>query len=94
MNFSHSRISTFENCKLAYKFHYIDRIKVEVETTIECFMGSAVHDALEKLYKDKEHGKDLTKKQLLDYYVEEWDNKYDNKIKITKTEYTSENYKK
>ena len=93
MNFSHSRISTFENCKLAYKFRYIDRVKVEVENTIECFMGSAVHDALEKLYKDKMNGKDLTKKQLTDYYDEEWKKQYNDTIKITKKEYTADNYK-
>ena len=94
MNFSHSRISCFENCKYQYKLRYIDRVKVDVPTTIECFMGSQVHDALEKLYKDKMHGKDLTKKQLLTYYDKEWKDKYDDKIKITKTEYTANNYKK
>jgi putative RecB family exonuclease len=94
MNFSHSRITTFENCKLAYKFHYIDRVKVDVETTIEAFMGCRVHDALEKLYKDKIHGKDLSKEQLIKYYVEEWDALYSKDIKITKKEYTASNYKK
>ena len=94
MNFSHSRISTFENCRLAYKFKYIDRVKVDIPTTIECFMGSQVHDCLEKLYKDKGNGKDLTKKQLLAYYEKSWKNKYDDKIKITKKEYTANNYKK
>jgi len=94
MNYSHSKISCFENCKYQYKLRYIDRVKVDVPTTIECFMGSAVHDALEKLYKDKMHGKDLTKKQLLDYYKKEWDNKFSKDIKITKKEYISENYKK
>ncbi|MBT4191864.1 MAG: hypothetical protein HOE11_01000, partial [Candidatus Diapherotrites archaeon] len=84
MNYSHSRISCFENCKLAYKFRYIDRVKVDIPTTIECFMGSQVHDALEKLYKDKMHGKDLTKKQVLDYYEKEWKKNYKDTIKITK----------
>ncbi|MBT4596871.1 MAG: PD-(D/E)XK nuclease family protein [Candidatus Diapherotrites archaeon] len=94
MNYSHSRISCFENCKLAYKFRYIDRVKVDIPTTIECFMGSQVHDALEKLYKDKMHGKDLTKKQVLDYYEKEWKKNYKDTIKITKKEYTANNYKK
>ena len=94
MNFSHSRISCFENCKYQYKLRYIDRVKVDVATTIECFMGSLVHATLEKLYKDKGNGCDLTKKELLEYYDKEWDKQYTDNIQITKTEYTANNYKK
>jgi putative RecB family exonuclease len=57
-------------------------------------MGSQVHDALEKLHKDKLHGKDLTKKQLLEYYDKEWKKNYKKTIKITKKEYSANNYKK
>jgi putative RecB family exonuclease len=94
MNFSHSRISTFENCKLAYKFRYIGRVKVDIPTTIEAFMGEQVHKALEKLYKDKQHGKDLTKNDLLEYYDKEWEKNFKKEIKITKKDYSAENYKK
>ena len=94
MNFSHSRISCFENCKYQYKLRYIDRVKVDVPTTIECFMGSLVHQALEKLYKDKGNGKELTKKELLEYYDKEWEKQYTDNIQITKKEYTANNYKK
>ena len=37
--FSHSRLSTFETCKLQYKFAYIDRLKVEREETTPIFLG-------------------------------------------------------
>ena len=94
MNFSHSRISCFENCKYQYKLRYIDRVKVDVPTTIECFMGSLVHATLQKLYKDKGNGKELTKKELLEYYDKEWEKQYKDNIQITKTEYTANNYKK
>ena len=31
--YSHSKLSTFEQCKLKYKYRYIDKIKPDVEQT-------------------------------------------------------------
>jgi ATP-dependent helicase/DNAse subunit B len=45
--YSHSRISTFEQCRYKYKLQYIDKVKVDVPTTVEAFMGGLVHKALE-----------------------------------------------
>ena len=50
--YSHSRISTFEQCRYKYKLQYIDKVKVDVPTTVEAFMGDLVHRTLEKLYND------------------------------------------
>jgi len=51
--YSHSKLSTYENCPRQYKLRYIDRIKPpEEEEGIEAFLGSRVHEALEKLYKE------------------------------------------
>ena len=66
--FSHSRLSTFETCKLQYKFNYIDRIKVEREDTAETFLGSLVHEALEKLYRDLQYEKLVSLDELLDFF--------------------------
>ena len=52
VTYSHSKIGCFENCPLQFKFRYIDRIKKEKEEGIEAFMGSRVHDTLEKLYTE------------------------------------------
>ena len=49
--YSYSRIKTFENCPLTYRYRYIDRIKVDTEG-VEAFMGSRVHESLKKLYRD------------------------------------------
>jgi putative RecB family exonuclease len=89
MNYSHSKIKLFENCKLAYKFRYIDFVKVDVPTTIEMFMGNLVHQALAKLYKDN-----LNKKELVTYYTATWDKMYTEKIQITKSGFTEKDYKK
>ena len=50
--YSSSRLNTFKQCKLKYKYQYIEKIKTEIEQTVEAFLGSRVHDCLEKLYKD------------------------------------------
>ena len=70
--YSHSRVSTFENCPYQYKLKYIDKIKVDIPTTIECFMGDLVHRSLEKLYKDRQFQKETSKKELIKFYNELW----------------------
>ncbi len=92
--FSHSRIGTYERCPLQYKFSYIDRIKVEQEDTVETFLGSWAHNALEKLYKDFRFEKLLSLKELLDFFNKQWKENWNSTIKINKKEYTSENYRK
>ncbi|MEK6886290.1 MAG: PD-(D/E)XK nuclease family protein [Nanoarchaeota archaeon] len=90
--YSHSRISTFEQCKYKYKLQYIDKIKVDVPTTIEMFMGNLVHQALEKLYKDLQYQKLNTLKQLLTFYNNLWEKEYTDSILIVK-DYSADNYK-
>lgn len=52
--YSHSRLATYENCPQQYKLRYVDRIRLPEgsEEGIEAFLGSRVHDALEKLHKE------------------------------------------
>ncbi len=92
--FSHSRIGTFETCPLQYKYRYIDRLKVEQEDTVETFLGSWVHNALEKLYKDLKFEKLLSLKELIAYFDKQWKENWNSTIKINKKDYTSENYRK
>ena len=40
--YSHSRLSTFEQCKLKFKFRYIDKLTPEIENTIEGFLGGGI----------------------------------------------------
>jgi len=91
--YSHSKIGSFETCPLQYKFAYIDRVKVEAEDTVETFLGSRVHEALEKLYRDKRFEKLLTLEDLLTYYNNIWDEKWKDSTIIVKQEYTADNYR-
>jgi len=95
--YSHSRVSTYENCPYQYKLRYIDKIRVEIPTTIEAFMGSMVHQALEDLYKKKKFKKRIAKSSLIKFYRDVWDKNYSDDILIVKAEkegLKADNYRK
>lgn len=93
-SFSHSKIGAFEACKLKYKFTYIDKIKVEAEDTIETYLGSMVHEVLEKLYRDKRFEKLMPLGKLLAYFNKLWEENWKDSIIIVKKDYTADNYRK
>jgi len=92
--YSHSKLCTFENCKYKYKLHYVDGIKPEFKATIETFMGSRVHETLEKLYKDLKFMKENSLEDLIKYLNDRWEREWAENIIINKKEYSKENYKK
>lgn len=92
-SYSHSKLGTFQQCRYKYKLKYIDKIKVETPTTIEMFMGSLVHEALEKLYRDLQFQKLNSKEDIIEFFKEIWNKTWDENILIVKKEYTKENYK-
>lgn len=95
MMYSHSRLSTFEQCPLKFKFHYVDELEPpDEEQTIEAFLGELVHRTLEKLYKDVKFQKTNTLEELLAYYNELWAREFHADIRIVKKEYGPENYRK
>jgi putative RecB family exonuclease len=91
--YSHSRLTTFEQCPLKYKFQYIDGIRTETEN-IEAFMGNLVHRVLQKLYADLLYSRLNDLSELLDYYHHLWQQRWHHNIRIVKQEYSPENYKK
>ena len=90
--YSHSRISTFEQCKYKYKLSYIDYVKTDVRS-VEAFMGSLLHDVLEKLYFNHRTGNLISKDELLKYYLSSWNKLWKEEILIVKKEYNQEHYK-
>lgn len=92
-NYSHSKISTFEQCRYKYKLQYIDKVKVDIPTSIEAFMGSMVHDALEKLYSELLLGNLMSKMDVIKYYLEIWQKNWDDNILIVRTEFTPDHYR-
>ncbi|MFH1234633.1 MAG: PD-(D/E)XK nuclease family protein [Candidatus Diapherotrites archaeon] len=93
MVFSHSRIESFENCPLKFKFEYIDKLETGHEG-IEAFMGSRVHETLEKLYRDNRFQKENSLKDLLGFYSGQWEKNWHEEVRIVRKEYSVENYRK
>ncbi len=91
--YSPSRISTYESCPRQYKYRYIDRIPRD-EESIEAFLGSRVHEALNKLYRDLQLDKDPSLPDLLDYYEWDWGRRWHDQVRIVKQDYSIDHYKR
>ena len=90
--YSHSQLATYETCPQKYKLSYIDKIEVETEG-IEAFMGSRVHETLEKLYRDLKVTKLNTLEELLDFYHQSWEKNWNDLIQIVRKNYSAEEYR-
>jgi len=90
--YSYSAISSYENCPLQFKFSYMDRIP-PLRRSVEAFMGSRVHEALEKLYRDKLYEKTDSLEEILAFYNDRWSRKMDERIFVAK-DYDIENYRR
>ena len=94
MIYSHSRLSTFEQCPYKYKLKYINKIKTDIQDTIITFLGSRVHETLEKLYRDLDNQKKNTIDELLIFYNNQWKKYWSNDTVIVKTDYDMDQYRK
>jgi putative RecB family exonuclease len=92
--YSQSRLATYENCPQKYKLQYIDRIELpEGGEGIEAFLGSRVHDVMEKLYKELILTKINTLEDLLAYFKDEWDRNWHGNVVIVKKGFTKDHYR-
>jgi len=90
--YSHSRLSTFEQCPLKFKFRYIEKLKPEIQQFIEGFLGNKVHDVLEWIYLGVAKGKTFQLDEILEFFIGVWNNDFNEEIKIVKEEYDPEYY--
>lgn len=91
--YSHSRLETYQNCPMQYKLQYIDKVDVEESESVEAFLGSRVHEALEKLYRDVRMTKLPTLDEAVSHFERLWDENWHEAVKIVRTDYTKEHYK-
>jgi putative RecB family exonuclease len=92
--YSHSRLSCYEQCPARFKLQYIEKVETEAAESVEAFLGSRVHETLEKLYRDLDHQKMNTLEELLGFLRSEWTTNWSNDIVIVNKQYTAENYQK
>jgi len=92
--YSHSKLSTFEQCPLKYKFRYIDKIKPEIEKSIESYLGSAVHDTLEWIYNSVKENSEriINLDEVIEYYLNKWKENVPQDVLIVKEQFTSGDY--
>lgn len=89
--YSHSRLSSFEQCPLKYKYSYIDRIR-SGRKTVEAFMGNRFHEAMEHLYGRLSFEKpDLDALRRL--YEGAWEKKWSDDIVLVRSDRTAEDYR-
>lgn len=74
--YSHSRLSSFENCPKQFEFRYIQKIPSETEG-IEAFVGKRVHEILERLYLFVGNGQIPGVEKVVDRYHKLWEETYD-----------------
>ncbi|MGC9308190.1 MAG: RecB family exonuclease [Thermoplasmatota archaeon] len=90
--YSPSRIASYENCPLKFKYRYVDK-KPAMRATIEAFMGQRVHEALEKLYRDKQFEKTPSLEDLVAFYHQQWEKEMNDDICVVKDGYDPGNYR-
>jgi len=92
--YSNSKLQTYENCPQQYRLRYVDRIEPpEGGEGIEAFLGSRVHEVLEKLHKELILTKLNSLEDLLAYYKNEWDRNWHENVVVVKKGFTKDHYR-
>ena len=90
--YSHSKIETFEQCKLKFKFRYIDKIIPEIAKSIEAHLGEIVHKALEWLYIQVMENKIPSVNDVISFYSEKWQENYSEDMPIFNKALTAKDF--
>jgi RecB family exonuclease len=80
--YSHSRLGVYETCPRQYRFQYVDKVPVPEVRTVEIFVGSRVHSALEDLYTEVKRGAAPVLEAILDGYRRRWSEEWTEDILI------------
>jgi putative RecB family exonuclease len=92
MLYSHSRLETFESCRLKFKYQYIVKPDVPKRDSVEAYLGTRVHETLEALYKHKLMGKVWSREEFLRHYENIWERNKSDSIYIVNREYDLSHY--
>ena len=87
--YSYSQLNTFKSCPEKYKIMYVDE-KKNLKEGIEAFMGKRVHDTLEWVYSVYNIKRDVSFKDIEEFYDDNWTKNWHKEIYIVRdldTEY-------
>ena len=90
--YSHSKLSTFEECPKKFKFRYLDKIIPPIEKSIESHLGKVVHETLEWLYLEIKKGYVPLLDEVILCYKKKWEESWDDAIKNVKKRFTTREY--
>src|SRR5262245_45936770 len=80
--YSHSRLSSFENCPRQFAYRYVEKVEVETEG-VEAFLGKRVHEILERLnHHVARYGRPPSLRQVLERFRADWQAAWHAKIQI------------
>jgi RecB family exonuclease len=87
-------LSVYETCPRQYRYHYLDRLPVPEVETVELFLGSRVHEALEALYLNVRFGRVPSLDGLLEFFERSWRENWHDRVLIQQSEVTAEDYRR
>ena len=90
--YSNSKIETFEQCRLKFKYRYIEKIVPEIAKGIEAHLGDMVHRALEWLYIQVMKNAIPSVNDLISFYSEKWQEIYSPDMPIVNKTMTTKDY--
>lgn len=90
--YSPTRLNIFEQCPQRYKFKYVDRATIPEFISIEAFVGSRVHEVLNKLYAEMALGMPHPLEVLVEFYVEQWRKVWGPNVHVIRSDKTEQEY--
>jgi len=90
--YSHSRLSSFENCPRQFAYRYVEKIETRRES-IEAFTGKRVHEILERLYHHVgRHQKPPSLAQVQSRFRSDWVATWHDEVGIVRKEFDVAHY--
>jgi putative RecB family exonuclease len=82
--YSHSRLSSFENCPRQFAYRYVEKLPVEREG-VEAFVGKRVHEILERLnHHVARYGRPPSLRQVLERFRGDWKAAWHERIEVVR----------
>ncbi|MCY2927992.1 MAG: PD-(D/E)XK nuclease family protein [Planctomycetota bacterium] len=91
--YSHSRLGTFETCPRQYWYSYVGKPEIETVDSVEAFLGTRVHEALEELYSRLMGGQVMSPEGLLGFYEQQWKKEWYDGIHIVSKTFKAADYR-
>ena len=91
--YSHSSLSSFEQCPRRFFYGYVEKPDIEPVETVEAFLGTRVHETLEQLYKLALAGRLMDLGATLALYEAEWERNWRDDVLIVRPDLSAADYR-